>query len=1758
MNKERSNRRRKLPRRIYAFLLVCVMIYTTLSGIHAAEVQVQAAQPTTISGTSWEEVTASDWETLKTYLQNPSHNYKITLSDNIDETPANLFYDIVARIQGNKFLELDAHDITLQANKDDHEEMNYLFEVENGATFFIHDTWDRGTITMHAWIHSARKLSEDNIFRRDIVHVENGGTFHLISGALVAGRSKEQWVTNACALDSGGIMTSAQTYTGNARNQTNGSAVVVEEGGTFHMYGGTVEGRGYASVSKTYVSNSMAAVYNNGGTVNIYNGKLIGRGGAYPIRTYSGPTHIYGGHFEAHTIEQLVMPWDEDKCTADTHLYVYWFVYKDYMVMERKDNYGYPPSMDEIDKNAVVYVSKSKGEEREDLDNDYTKYSAADYKQKSSIGYTVIVRPKNYRSLTLATDNPIYMVDGDDKVTGRVNINKENLPASMVFAFDGVNRYYPETPAIDGLSSFYDDYSGFYNDYEVVWTLCNKAGTELASVTTNTNQLDLMASDAAAIRDAITNGSTYILKGTVRERFGTPKSLISTGGYLGSIVLGATSAGTPVITSDARVSGYYPYKTGYQDILGVYDNDFKTTITASAKNAEGVFWVETNQDGTEIKQILRPGETYDNYTVTFDQTSGTSDLKINNTRGNSYWYARFYNLTSNSYAETRVIEMCYANRLDGEQGSGSGKIPYDVTGIEGGTAHLSLPFSSDDGSCPHVISDEWYFLAGNRTYNYDNPQVQKLDLSPSKYYYDERSGVLHIYHLTPEDAGNYWRKVTVDHPYDIYGNNERYEYVYLSVNDVADSTIMTLNIRGFDGKFIGDPVPTKDELSILSEGSIEDGRCYISEVIWNSTTNAQTLTAQPYVWLGITAKTGYQFPALNSSGTDYLRVYTDGYPYSVEPSNTKTYINKYNTPAETIYVKINWEPPATDQSGYTGGFIEPQDTVTINNFENNEATFYIGQEVNMKLSSSVDCPMGHEGHETQHTRVAKYESITDPEQGFRLPDGLTLDQDGTLHGTVAESNAGHYYCAHILTTIDGSYNTYEIPIRITIKDKALEEQAVVAPHAAHVHTYGAWTQTADGHTRTCAESDCPIEAGRTESEPHDYTEFEVVTRATETVPGTYKATCGVCGYTTTQTYTFEGGDALEVGILEKAITANDGDEVTYNAYANVEENKTSLKWIWETSTDGGKTWTQKSSATNKKNTNSLSMTVTASQDNTQIRCLVESIYGNASSDISVLNVQKIPVTGISLNKSSASVNIGSTVSLTAAIDPSNASNKTVKWSSSNTAVAKVSSSGVVTGIAAGTAKITCKSADNSSVSAVCTITVKQPVTKITLSKTSASVLKGNKLTLTATVAPSNAANKNVTWKSSDTAVATVSSSGVVTAKTVGTATITCTAKDGSGVKATCKVTVKQPVTKITLSKTSASVLKGNKLTLTATVAPSNAADKNVTWKSSDTAVATVSSSGVVTAKTVGTVTITCTAKDGSGVKATCKVTVKQPVTKITLNKTSAKLFISKNLTLKATVAPSSAANKNVTWSSSNSSVATVSSSGVVTAKKAGTATITCKAKDGSGVKATCKITVAKPVTKITLNNTKADLVVGNQLTLKATVNPKDATNRKVTWTSSNTKIATVSSSGVVTAKGAGIVTITCKAADGSGVKEACKITVTAYTPTEQFVVRLYNSCLGRQPDAPGLQHWTEMLTTKQMTPEEVAKKFVHSAEFQAKNLNDTEYVKVLYRVFMGREADASGLEHWISELNRGCTRDNILERFAASQEFKNIQAQFGL
>ena len=167
------------------------------------------------------------------------------------------------------------------------------------------------------------------------------------------------------------------------------------------------------------------------------------------------------------------------------------------------------------------------------------------------------------------------------------------------------------------------------------------------------------------------------------------------------------------------------------------------------------------------------------------------------------------------------------------------------------------------------------------------------------------------------------------------------------------------------------------------------------------------------------------------------------------------------------------------------------------------------------------------------------------------------------------------------------------------------------------------------------------------------------------------------------------------------------------------------------------------------------------------------------------------------------------------------------------------------------------------------------VNEITLSESSFTLQVNESRTITASVIPDNATNKNVTWSSSNNSIATVDQTGKVTAKAIGSCTITCSSTDGSGVKAECEVTVARLVTDITLSQTSLSLtIPGTtSKTLTATVKPTNATNKNVIWSSSDTSIATVEN-GKVTAIAAGTCTITCSATDGSGVKAECQVTVK--------------------------------------------------------------------------------------------------------------------------------------------------------------------------------------------------------------------------------------------------------------------------------------------
>ena len=313
----------------------------------------------------------------------------------------------------------------------------------------------------------------------------------------------------------------------------------------------------------------------------------------------------------------------------------------------------------------------------------------------------------------------------------------------------------------------------------------------------------------------------------------------------------------------------------------------------------------------------------------------------------------------------------------------------------------------------------------------------------------------------------------------------------------------------------------------------------------------------------------------------------------------------------------------------------------------------------------------------------------------------------------------------------------------------------------------------------------------------------------------------------------------------------------------------------------------------------------------------------------------------------------------------------------------------------------------------------------------------------------------VTWKSSNAKVASVDEKGTVTCLKSGSATITAVMG-----KATAVVTVKvsnlvEKVTITTAKGDDFTVASGKTLALKAAVEPANASSKAVTWAiTSGSAYAKISSSGTVTANkdltAPVTVTVTATAKDGSGTKASQQITVTPLVQGLEIKRPNASenttlvwdMADKDTLQLNAVVYPA-AAQKSVTWKSSNAKVASIDASGKITCLKAGTATITAAAKDGSGKKASFKLTVVKLMKDLQV----ADGFVagGKSLTLKSVITPADTTNKKLAWSvSENDAGIKVNASGKLTTKAVKepvTVTVTVSALDGSGVTAACDVTV---------------------------------------------------------------------------------------------------------------------
>lgn len=443
-----------------------------------------------------------------------------------------------------------------------------------------------------------------------------------------------------------------------------------------------------------------------------------------------------------------------------------------------------------------------------------------------------------------------------------------------------------------------------------------------------------------------------------------------------------------------------------------------------------------------------------------------------------------------------------------------------------------------------------------------------------------------------------------------------------------------------------------------------------------------------------------------------------------------------------------------------------------------------------------------------------------------------------------------------------------------------------------------------------------------------------------------------------------------------------------------------------------------------------------------------------------------------VTKTTLARNVNETVSLkaftlTVADGKAEQAEAEVTWKSSNGKVASVDENGTVTCLKSGSATIT---ATSGKVKATVTVKVTGLVKGITVTTKKAAdsltVASGKTLALKANVEPANASNKAVTWSITDdgSAYARISSSGVITANKdltgVKTVTVTATAKDGSGASGSAEVTLRPLVQGLEIKRPGASenttqvwdMAARSTLQLSAVTYPVTAG-VDVTWKSSNAKVASIDAGGKITCLRAGTVTITATAKDGSGEKASFKLTVVKRMKDLHVE--DGIIAGGKSLTLKPVITPADTTNKKLSWSvSENEAGIKISSSGKLTTKAVKepvTVTVTVKALDGSGVTATCKVTVCPATTKVTIGipgggSVPKTMAYGELLVLKATSTPDgaDGAATAYTWKSSN-KLVTVKD-GNVTADPKAVgktVTITATAADGTNKSASIKLKIVA-------------------------------------------------------------------------------------------------------------------
>ncbi|MBE5950060.1 MAG: hypothetical protein E7260_00550 [Lachnospiraceae bacterium] len=417
------------------------------------------------------------------------------------------------------------------------------------------------------------------------------------------------------------------------------------------------------------------------------------------------------------------------------------------------------------------------------------------------------------------------------------------------------------------------------------------------------------------------------------------------------------------------------------------------------------------------------------------------------------------------------------------------------------------------------------------------------------------------------------------------------------------------------------------------------------------------------------------------------------------------------------------------------------------------------------------------------------------------------------------------------------------------------------------------------------------------------------------------------------------------------------------------------------------------------------------------------------------------VTKVTLNPSVTTLEIGEYETIKATVSPSGIAGTTLRWLSSDTSVFEIVDftdlSATIQGKAGGVAVLTAINAENVVVG-YCKVTVNQQAETIKLSETNVTAkLSAKTYQLYATLTPANTTNTKLIWSTTDGKIATVDQNGKVTFKASGKVTIVVQSEDNPALIAYCNFEILKAVTNVRLDEDSLEMYSGESHRLTYLVTPANASNLAVTWVSFNPSVVAVDSTGMLTAKSPGTTQIMIMTQDGSYYDI-CTVVVKQKAVSVKMNYTEITMNAGEYFDMEVTVAPATSTEKSLTWQSLNSKVVTVSSTGRITARAEGTAVVLVKTE--SGVTSYCTVTVLQPVISMELDPSDITIDVGDTFTIEPVFKPDNATNREVTWESSDESIAEVNAIGEVTGISGGTAVIICETVDG-GYRSYCLVRV---------------------------------------------------------------------------------------------------------------------